>query len=273
MIRHPKVSPSTKIVKNRMIFNFRKKIPIIGLTRIRNEQLIIKDTLESLSKIVDGIIVYDDDSNDNTVQICQNHPAVLEIIKNHVWKSDCREQEETSNRRALLNASKKYRPDWIVYLDADERLEGDIRKFMLSPESKNVNGIKIRLFDAYITPDDKKPYKSGKLFNLRKHFGPEYRDILMIWRNKPHVKFVGLDMREPIIKGNIITKFYCQHYGKSISIKHWQDTCNYYVNYFPKYAAKWKKRLGKAIHTKSDFDSMLYSWKKVKIKGINLNKI
>lgn len=249
-----------------------KKIKILGLTRIRNEELIIQDSLDDFSKHVDGIIVYDDCSTDNTVNICKKHPKVLKIIKNKKWESKGRELEETKSRKILLDTAKPYKPKWLIYIDADERLEGNIKKFLLSKKSNNIDGIKIRLFDSYITNEDKNPYIKGKLWNFRKCFGPEYRDILMIWKNNKNVDFLGIDAREPIIKGKIITKFYCQHYGKSLSINHWEETCEYYSKYFPMYSKKWEKRKGFAIHKKSDFKNNLYSWNEVKKNGFLLLK-
>jgi len=241
----------------------RKKIKIIGLTRIRNEELIINDTLDSLSRYVDGIIVYDDCSTDNTLNICKNHPKVLEIIENKRWKTTNRNLEETRSRQVLLETAKKYKAKWLIYVDADERLLGDIKKLLLSKETSKIDGIRVRLFDAYMTENDQDSYVNGKLINFRKYFGPEFRDILMIWKNKHSVKFVGIDAREPFVNGKIITKFYCQHYGKSLSIKHWEETCDYYSSFFPAYAEKWKKRKGKAIHTLSDFNSPLVTWDEV----------
>ena len=37
---------------------------IVGITRIRNEEHIIKQVLEHVSQFVDGILVYDDCSTD-----------------------------------------------------------------------------------------------------------------------------------------------------------------------------------------------------------------
>ena len=47
------------------------------------------------------------------------------------------------------------------------------------------------------------------------------------------------------------TDLYCRHYGKSRSVEHWEETCDYYV----------RDRKGRAIHTQSDFFMRpLFEW-------------
>lgn len=250
---------------------FCNKIGIIGMIRMRNEELILQDTLDSLAHIVDGIVVYDDASTDDSVDIARRHPAVLDIIENKIWKKN-RVSEETENRQMLLECARKYNPQWMFYADCDERFDGNIREFLLSEKSNGVDAIKIRLFDAYITQNDQNAYISGKLYDFRKYFGPERRDIVMVWRNKPGVSFQGLDQREPRVQGNIIDRFYCQHYGKAISIDQWENTCKYYMKYFPEpYKTKWSERQGMAIHSRSDFGAQLYTWDDVKKNGVKIN--
>lgn len=241
------------------------KYKVIGITRIRNEELIIEDTLQHMKKFVDCFIILDDKSDDSTLSICCNNPYVKEILVNLNWEKG-RIYEETKQRQMLYDIAKLYSPEWIFYFDADERFEGDIKEFILSEKAVNINSIDISLFDAYITEDDCMSYKvEDKLYNFRKYFGPEMRNIKMIWRNEENIFFKELDSREPDVEGKSITKFYCQHYGKSLSIQHWEDTCNYYSNHFPEpYKSKWEYRKGKAIHTASDFGRKLYIWDEVK---------
>jgi ABC-type polysaccharide/polyol phosphate transport system ATPase subunit len=204
------VSPHKSSGVLRLPSVFTDKVFFIGLIRMRNEADLLQDTLDHMSKIVDKIIVYDDASTDESVEIALKHPAVLHVIENKVWKKN-RYEEETRHRQELLEYAQKFTPEWLMYVDCDERFDEGIREFIYGGESKDVDCIHVSLFDAYMTPKDKKDYKRGqKLYNFRTYFGPERRDIRMIWRNKPEVKFEGLDKREPKIEdGNSIVKFYC----------------------------------------------------------------
>jgi len=249
-----------------------KQPKIVGLIRMRNEELILQDTLDHLSGIVDGIVVFDDASTDHCVEIAKEHKSVLEVIVNKKWHSHYRAWEETANRKLLLERSRKYHPEWFFYVDADERFEGDIKDFLNSKSSAKVDIIRIQLFDAYMTNNDKEDFiKGDKLLNFRKYFGIERRDIAMIWRNLSDINYnIGLpDMREPdgLLGKKVMTKFYCQHYGKAISAQQWENTCDYYVANFPGYAEKWRARKGKAIHTESDFGTKLLTWREVKENG------
>jgi hypothetical protein len=238
-----------------------RDVKVLGLLRLRNESLILEDTLAHFSQFVDGIVCLDDCSEDESVTILEQNRSVLAIIRNAKWLTE-RLTEETLHRQVLLEIGREYAPQWMFYSDCDERFIGDIAAFLTSTESQGVDGVRISLFDAYMTQDDQRPYQRGKpLLNFRKYFGPERRDILMIWKNSPEVRFVGLDAREPSVPGHIITKFYCQHYGKALSHEHWEATCQYYVEFFPDpYKTKWLARKGKAIHLSSDFNRPLYFW-------------
>jgi len=225
---------------------------LIGLTRIRNEELIIKDTLDHLSEFCSEVIVYDDCSTDATVSICENHPIVSKVIKGDSWKEN-RLVEEYANRHQLyLEAEKILEPnDWFVYVDADERIEFDWSKL-----NDNIDAVRMRLFDFYITDEDK-----NLNYTERKWMGPEYRDILFAFRMGAAAGWYHIDQRECTLRSNrVILDGFVKHYGKSVSIEEWESTCDYYIKYFPMYSEKWKLRKGKAIHTESDFGRPLITW-------------
>ena len=238
----------------------------VALLRVRNEELILKDTLDDLLMIVDGVVAYDDASDDATLEILRSHPAVKGIVINRHWKKEAsaRLEAETNHRQTLLEVAKSYfSPKWFLCCDADERYFGPMRSFFNEPLETKPHGVRIQLFDAYLTEKDQHPIqKQQKLRNSRTYFGPERRDILMIFRNTPEVRFEGLDAREPKIKGEVVTQFRCQHFGKAISIAQHEATCDYYINHFPwdSYGKKWTSRKGKAIHKRSDFNARLYKW-------------
>jgi hypothetical protein len=257
--------PSERIVEGNAALLGRKHF-LVGMTRMRNEALILPDTLDYLAKHVDAIVAYDDASTDDTVDILRQHEKVALIVANGAWEEDitARKLAEGRHRGLLLEMARAELPfEWMLCFDPDERVTGDLRGHLKALPDEACDGIRVPLFDAYITPDDHAPFRSdSKLLDFRRYYGPEQRDILMLWRNRPQIHFSGKHGREPGGVGKVRTDLYCQHYGKSLSIEHWEETCDYYINHFPfeTYGRKWTERKGKAIHTKSDFERPLYEW-------------
>lgn len=239
---------------------------IVGITRVRNEECILRDTLDHVGAFVDAIVAFDDASTDATREILKSHPKVAILIESSHWQADVQARllAETRHRGLLLDAVRQHlQCEWIYCFDADERLVGDVRGFLTAAPRDECNGIRVSLFDAYLTPDDHAPLGPGsKLCDGRRFFGPERRDILMLWRNLPEVRFKGLDAREPAGVSRIVTHLRCQHYGKAISIDQWEATCDYYMTHFPAetYGRKWARRKGRSIHTQSDFGRPLAAW-------------
>lgn len=236
---------------------------LIGITRVRNEALILQDALDYVGKHVDAIVAYDDASNDRTLEILREHPKVALVVANRAWETDieARRIAEGRHRGLLLQmAREQMQFDWIFCFDPDERVTGDLRGFVEETHSSQHDGVRVQLFDAYMTADDQAPYQPGDaLLGFRRFFGPERRDILMAWRDRPKVIS---SKREPNGIDRVVTGLYCQHYGKSLSVDHWEETCDYYIRHFPfeTYGRKWLDRKGHAIHSQSDFMRPLYEW-------------
>ncbi|MDP3701024.1 MAG: glycosyltransferase family 2 protein [Hylemonella sp.] len=239
---------------------------LVGITRVRNEDGILRDTLDHVGAFVDAIVAFDDASTDATREILRSHPKVAILIQSDHWEAgiQARLLAETRHRGLLLDVVRQRLPcEWIYCFDADERLVGDVRGFLTAAPRDECDGVRVSLFDAYLTPDDHAPLGPGnKLCDGRRFFGPERRDILMLWRNLPGVRFEGLDAREPTGVGQTVTYLRCQHYGKAISVEQWEATCDYYMAHFPAetYGRKWARRKGHAVHILSDFGYPLTPW-------------
>lgn len=230
---------------------------IIGLTRIRNESLIIEETLDRWSELCDTIIVYDDCSTDNTVALCEAHFNVSKVIEGAAWDLN-RGRAEYQNRQELLEAGQEVatKKDWFVYFDADEH-PYDFTNMQLFKDSK-INCIKMRLYDVHITPED-----VDKNYLDRRWVCPDFRIITFFFKNVPGIKYYFEDQR-PVYIPNQVSVLHgtIKHYGKGYSVEQWEDTCEYYYKHFPKYSIKWRDRKGHAIKTDmlSDFGKPLMLW-------------
>jgi Glycosyl transferase family 2 len=239
---------------------------LVAMTRVRNEALILPDTLDYLGTQVDAIVAYDDASTDHTVDILRQHPKVALIVANRSWEEDidARKRAEGRHRGLLLDMARAELPhQWMFCFDPDERVTGNVRSFVEGLDADACDAVRVQLFDAYITPEDCEPYRPDRpLLHFRRFYGPEQRDILMLWRNHAGIGFAEGDGRTPRGMSEVKTELTCQHYGKSLSVEHWEETCDYYIRHFPyeTYGKKWSARKGQAVHTKSDFERPLYEW-------------
>ena len=94
---------------------------LLCVMQVYNEQRDLPGCLEHLREHVDGFIVLDDGSTDDTKRIIRREPALLELIENpathpHVWN-------ERENKRRLLEAARRHGAQWVLVCDADERFE------------------------------------------------------------------------------------------------------------------------------------------------------
>jgi glycosyltransferase involved in cell wall biosynthesis/tetratricopeptide (TPR) repeat protein len=240
---------------------------VIGLLRVRNEAHIIRDTLDHMGGFCDGgVYVYDDLSSDATLEICRAHPAVRDVVVGEFWDGN-RGRANYTNRAAVLARGKRdARPqDWFVYMDADERIDFNWSTLLSLPN--DVLGIRMKLFDYYITPEDVE-----KNYQDRRYLGPEYRRLLMTFRNLPTLRYWLPGTREVDlgVEGRVLEAGFVKHYGKAISLKQWEENCTYYSQYFPHFSAKWHARRSKAVHTRSDFNRELITWAEKETRGVPL---
>lgn len=120
--------------RNEVRERFLKKLSVAIITY--NEESNIGDCIKSCRDIADEIIVLDSNSTDKTKEISESFPEVRfssQNFKGHV--------EQKNDAISLC------KNEWILSLDADERLSEElrdsIRTFLESPEDPALNGLKV----------------------------------------------------------------------------------------------------------------------------------
>lgn len=93
--------------------------PVSIVIICKNEATVIGATLQSLQGVTDDIIVYDNGSTDNTV-------AIAKEFNTRVYEGSWEGFGKTKS-----NANKLARYDWILSLDADERIDEKLKEALL----------------------------------------------------------------------------------------------------------------------------------------------
>lgn len=108
---------------------------LMGFLSIYNEvkKGNLKRCLDSLSKYCDEIVIYDDASTDNSVEVAKQYTDLVIEGQVNEWG------KEAEHRQRLLEFALTRNPDWIFWIDADEVIEkrgqeGDIRKLCETTE-------------------------------------------------------------------------------------------------------------------------------------------
>jgi peptidoglycan/LPS O-acetylase OafA/YrhL len=98
---------------------------LIALVAFRDEMRYLPDFFANVAPHVDGIIALDDQSVDGSAEFVAAQPSVLELLTVKPGEQD--ELEDGRNHRALTKAAWRHDADWLLGLDADERLERHFR--------------------------------------------------------------------------------------------------------------------------------------------------
>jgi hypothetical protein len=97
---------------------------LVCLLPARNCERDLPEYLESVSRFADGVVALDDGSTDATAELLGAHPLVKILLRNR-RRPDYRGWDDVANRNRLLAAAAELEPDWIMSLDADERVDAD----------------------------------------------------------------------------------------------------------------------------------------------------
>jgi hypothetical protein len=106
---------------------------LVCLVPVRNAAGVLGEWLDEARRFADAVIALDDGSVDETRQILTAHPLVAEVLTNG-RRNSYLGWHDGVNRNRLLAAAGEHRPDWVFFLDVDERLDATdahaLRKFV-----------------------------------------------------------------------------------------------------------------------------------------------
>ena len=101
-----------------------RRVRMVALIAVRNEMRHLPGFLRNITPQVDGIVALDDGSTDGSADTLASHHAVLELIR---VPPDRPTWDEVGNHRALVSAAVRHGAEWILCIDADERVEREFR--------------------------------------------------------------------------------------------------------------------------------------------------
>ncbi len=173
------------------------KKPLLSLTLVvKNEEKYVDGCLQSVHGIADEIIIVDTGSTDRTIEIAQSHGVQI----NHFpWIDDF----SAARNNALQYAT----GEWVLVLDADERLKvKDKAEFLNFLDQPNIEG-------GFISIHNKQ--NDGELVEYLVH------KAVRLFRRRPEYRFTGSiheDILPSILQNNGCVKevpAWIEHFGYS----------------------------------------------------------
>jgi hypothetical protein len=100
------------------------RVRLLALIQARDEIDYLPGFLANVAPQVDGIVALDDGSNDGSAELLESRDEVLELLRRPSTRPAW---DERGNLRALVEAGTAHGGEWLLVLDADERLEREFR--------------------------------------------------------------------------------------------------------------------------------------------------
>jgi glycosyltransferase involved in cell wall biosynthesis len=95
---------------------------VVCLLPARNAAADLPGFFAAAATVCDAVVALDDGSIDETRALLAAHPLVARLLTNPV-RPDYAGWDDAANRNRLLDAASDLAPDWILSLDADERID------------------------------------------------------------------------------------------------------------------------------------------------------
>ena len=97
---------------------------LVCLLPVRNGEADLPGYLASVSHFADAIVALDDGSTDGTAEMLESEPLVRRVLR-HPSRPGYEGWDDAANRSRLLQVAAELEPEWILFLDVDERIDPD----------------------------------------------------------------------------------------------------------------------------------------------------
>lgn len=97
---------------------------LVCLLPVRNGERDLPGYLEAVAGVADAVVALDDGSTDATRDLLEASPLVRVVLTNPP-RSTYAGWDDAANRQRLLDAAEPLSPDWVLFLDVDERLDSE----------------------------------------------------------------------------------------------------------------------------------------------------
>jgi glycosyltransferase involved in cell wall biosynthesis len=132
----------------------RRPIRLLALLAVRDDLGYLPGYIASVGPQTDGIVALDDGSSDGSAEFLESCEEVIELIR---IPRDRAAWDEVGNYRRLVEAGVRHGADWLVSLDADERVERQFRRrlewVIARGRLLGLSSYQVRLRELWDSPD------------------------------------------------------------------------------------------------------------------------
>lgn len=148
---------------------------VVCLLPARNCAEDLPGFFESVSGLADAVVALDDGSTDQTREMLEAEPLVEALLANP-RRSGYRGWDDAENRNRLLLAAKDLEPEWILFVDADERIASEDRGAFKQLVARRPERPRAYLFRVCLLTDEERGlYSPGPWFGRLFTYSPEQR--------------------------------------------------------------------------------------------------
>jgi glycosyltransferase involved in cell wall biosynthesis len=165
---------------------------IVGALRVKNEARWIAESLASISPLCEQILVLDDHSTDNTIEICESFQNV------QVLRSPFNGLDESRDKNHLMEYVDERLPDWVCMIDGDEVLEPGGAEAVLETIKRNPSVTCIAPKIAYL-------WDSPNQVRVDGIYSKFYRASMFVW--SPGLRFKSTSNGGNFHCGNTPSRF------------------------------------------------------------------